>query len=595
MPSLASMIRLLITAALLPLFLGIDPVSAAPVRLVDERPAAVKRIRPDTLLVDFGRVAFGNLRVTPPDGTSGSVTFHFGEASADGRVNRKPPGSVRYHRVEAPLKAGQASVIAPPPDARNTNTSGKAHPPAILTPASWGVVTPFRWVEIEGWTGPESPEFFIRQSGYAATWQDDAADFRSSDPLLDRIWDLCRHSIKATTFAGVYVDGDRERIPYEADAYLNQLSHYATDPDKRMARDTFDHLMKHGTWPTEWAPHLVFMAHADWLHTGDTAWLAPRFDALKSKLLSERAGPDGLIVSEQKHIKREDIVDWPPGERDGYVFTPLNTVVNAFHLRSLRLMEEMAAALGRGAEAEGFRDREARVRAVFHQRFFDPAAGLYRDGADTAHTSLHANLFPLAFGLVPEADRPKIASWLASRGMRCSVYPAQYLIDALFENERGDDALRLMMAPGDRSWRHMVESGTTITWEAWDQKYKPNQDWNHAWGAAPANLLPTHVLGARPLAPGWKRALIRPHSAGLTHASGRIPTARGPLTVSWKRESSFHLTVELPPGTSARVELPVSGSSGTVLLNQKAVPARRSGNRWVLEQEITGKATLEAR
>ena len=43
----------------------------------------------------------------------------------------------------------------------------------------------------------------------------------------------------------------------------------------------------------------------------------------------------------------------------------------------------------------------------------------------------------------------------------------------------------------------MVESGTTITWEAWDQKYKPNQDWNHAWGAAPANLLPRFVLGAQ--------------------------------------------------------------------------------------------------
>ena len=27
----------------------------------------------------------------------------------------------------------------------------------------------------------------------------------------------------------------------------------------------------------------------------------------------------------------------------------------------------------------------------------------------------------------------------------------------------------------------MVESGTTITWEAWDMKCKPNQDWNHAW------------------------------------------------------------------------------------------------------------------
>lgn len=584
----------ILTAAVL-LVATIVTIDAAPVRLVDEKPASVQRIRPDTLLVDFGRVAFGNLRITPPAGAAGRVTVHFGEASADGRVNRKPPGSVRYHRVEATLEAGKPLVIAPPADKRNTNTSGKSHPPAILTPATWGVVTPFRWVEIEGWTGPDSPAGFIRQAGYAATWQDDAADFRSSDPLLDRIWDLCRHSIKATTFAGVYVDGDRERIPYEADAYLNQLSHYATDPDKQMARDTFDHLMKHGTWPTEWAPHLVFMAHADWLHTGDAAWLGPRFDSLKSKLLSERAGPDGLITSADKHIKREDIVDWPPGERDGYVFTPLNTVVNAFHLRALRLMEEMATGLGRTAEAAGFREREARVRTVFQQRFFDPAKGLYRDGAATEHTSLHANLFPLAFGLVPDADRQKIAAWLVGRGMRCSVYPAQYLMDALFENERGEDALRLMMAPGDRSWRHMVESGTTLTWEAWDQKYKPNQDWNHAWGAAPANLLPTYVLGARPLSPAWKRTLIRPHPGGLSQASGKIPTAAGPLMVSWKRGATFQLDIGLPPGVLAKVELPATGTRGAVTLNGKSISARRVGSRWIVDQDISGKATLEVR
>jgi hypothetical protein len=55
--------------------------------------------------------------------------------------------------------------------------------------------------------------------------------------MLNRIWNLSRDSIKATTFAGVFVDGDRERIAYEADAYLNQLSFYACNPDPAMARD----------------------------------------------------------------------------------------------------------------------------------------------------------------------------------------------------------------------------------------------------------------------------------------------------------------------------------------------------------------------
>ncbi len=80
-----------------------------------------------------------------------------------------------------------------------------------------------------------------------------------------------------------------------------------------------------------------------------------------------------------------------------------------------------------------------------------------------------------------------------------------------------------MIADGDRSWKHMVNSGTTISWEAWDLKYKPNQDWNHAWGAAPANLLPRFVLGAQPAAPGWNTAMIRPCPGGLKHARGQVP------------------------------------------------------------------------
>ena len=131
------------------------------------------------------------------------------------------------------------------------------------------------------------------------------------------------------------MDGDRERIPYEADAYLNQLSHYATDNDTQMARDTYDWLMAHPTWPTEWAPHMVFVAHADWMQTGDTAWLAPRYEALKSKLLLERARADGLITSTPADIKKGDIVDWPVGERDGFVFTPVNLTFDTRSMFSL--------------------------------------------------------------------------------------------------------------------------------------------------------------------------------------------------------------------------------------------------------------------
>ncbi|MEK7781635.1 MAG: family 78 glycoside hydrolase catalytic domain [Verrucomicrobiota bacterium] len=572
----------------------LGPVAAAPTHLVEQPPAAITKIAADVMLVDFGRVAFGNLKFTPPTNATGEIKVHFGEAFTNGRIERKPPGSVRYAMTNAVL-AGRPLVVAPAPDARNTEGATDKHPPAILTPAEWGVVLPFRWVEIEGWPGELRAEHLTRQAAFATTWDDDAASFKSSDDLLNRIWELSRYSIKATTFAGVYVDGDRERIPYEADAYLNQLSHYYTDRDTQMARDTFDHLMNLGTWPTDWATGMIFMAYADWRHTGDTNWLAPRYAALKSKLLLDRVGSDGLVRSEAQHIKRDDLVDWPKGERDGYVFTELNTVVNAFHLRALKLMAELGQALGHESDRAEFAAREAKSLVVFQEKFFDGRRGLYRDGTGTDHASLHANLFPLAFGIVPEANRPKVADWLIQRGMRCSVYAAQYLLEGLFENGQSTAALALMTAPGDRSWRHMVESGTTITWEAWDQKYKPNQDWNHAWGAAPANLLPRYVLGVEARTAGWSRALVRPNPGTLKFAEGKIPTPRGPIRIEWKHGKTFRLSLTLPPGVSAAVELPELAGARGVFQAGQAISAKRSSGRFVLAEDVSGSVTLEVK
>ncbi|MEI7730849.1 MAG: family 78 glycoside hydrolase catalytic domain [Verrucomicrobiota bacterium] len=562
----------------------------APVHLVQEAPAQISRVAPNVVLVDFGRVAFGNLRLSPPAGASGNVTIHFGEAFANGRINRKPPGTVRYANTPITLEGAKALVAAPPADARNTKP-----PAAVLTPAEWGVVLPFRWVEIEGWPGELRPEHLRRQAAFASTWDDNAAAFRSSDELLNRIWELCRYSIKATTFAGVYVDGDRERIPYEADAYLNQLGHYACDPDFQMARDTYDWLMKQPTWPTEWAPHMIFVAHADWMQTGDTAWLAPRFEALKAKLLLKRARADGLLTSTPEHIKKGDIVDWPVGERDGFVFTPVNTVVNAFHLRALALMAELATVLKQDADAADYAQRERTTRAAFQAKLFDATRGLYRDGEGTEHASQHANLFPLAFGLVPAEHRPKLVEWVGKRQMACSVYASQYLLEGLFENGAASQALALITAPTDRSWKHMVESGTTISWEAWDQKYKPNQDWNHAWGAAPANLLSRYVLGVKPLKPGWSRAVIRPNPGTLKSAEGKIPTPRGPVAVRWESGTTFKLSLALPPTMSAQVHLPAAENSTGVFVGGQPANAKRSDGWWLLDKNVSGTSVIEVR
>lgn len=580
--------------SILPLFAALLTTlctAAHPVALNEQKPVTISKLPDGTYLVDFGKVAFANIELKPTEKPDGELTVHFGEAFEKGRINRKPPGTVRYHLAKLKIEDLKPVVAAPPADKRNTETKSKQHPPAILTPPEWGVILPFRWIEIEGWKGELKPEHITRRAAFATSWKDSDSHFTSSDETLNQIWELCKYSIKATTFAGVYVDGDRERIPYEADAYINQLCHYYTSYDNDFARRSYDYLINYATWPTEWASHMIFIAHADWMRNGDAEWLAPRYEKLKTKTLLEREGKDGLIQSNKAQIKKGDIVDWPHTERDGYVFTEVNTVVNAFHIKSLRDMADIAEAIGKKDEAENYRKLAAAKLAVFNEKLFNSVTGLYRDGIGTDHSSHHANFFPLAFGLVPADKVDGVLNFLKGKGMDCSVYASQYLMDALFHHGAADKAMQLILADGDRSWKHMLNTGTTITYEAWDQKYKPNQDWNHAWGAAPANLLPRYILGAQPLTPGWDQAIIKPYVANLKHASGKIPTPKGSMEIDWKAEP-FTMTVSLPEKMTAKVDIPATHDAKSVRVNGKPVKAKLVNQRWILEEPVSGKVVI---
>lgn len=547
-------------AALLPLGGGAakNSVTYLAVTQSPVQPVEFKQVGPGHVFVDFGRAAFAGLQLHFPQAEDGrKVVVHLGEKlSAPGVVDRKPGGSVRYFSAELTLKAGQEKYLVPLKKAD-----------ARLMMPEIGPVMPFRYVEIENAPASLAAAHVVQLVAHYP-FDDAAGQFRCSDEKINAIWELCKYSMKATSFGGVFVDGDRERKPYEADAYINQLGWYYTTGELGLPRYSHEYLITHPTWPTEWILFSVLMAWEDYLFSGDAASMQKFYPDLQAKTLLALARADGLIsipkgplpaaVGNAIHIKTiRDIVDWPLGERDGYDLRPVNTVVNAFHARALDRMALIAAALGKTDDAARYRAAAARVTQTLNEKMFDKATGLYLDGEGSTHSSLHANMFPLAFGLVPPERRARVTAFVRGRGMACSVYAAQFLMDALFDAGEAQHALALMTAPGDRSWTHMIERvGTTISLEAWDTKYKPNQDWNHAWGAAPASVLPRKLMGIEPVEPGWKKFQIRPQLGNLQWAEARTPTPCGSIFVRAEAGPAFKLIVEIPAGTTAQVSLP---------------------------------------
>ncbi|GAB3890144.1 alpha-L-rhamnosidase-related protein [Spirosoma agri] len=591
-----------------------------PVVKTEEVPVSQRAVDEKRVIYDFGKDAFAQVFVTVNCSTEqDTLILHVGEAiTADGHVNPKPTGVLRYRRIPVLLQQGRHRyAIQFKPDKRNTG------PKAIRMPDYIGEVLPFRYVELELPASISHVEQVVRQV-VAYPFAETASAFTSSDTLLNQIWDLCKHTIKATTFSGFYVDGDRERIPYEADALINQLSHYATDAEYTIAKRSLNYLIYHATWPTEWSLQNVLIAWYDYLNSGDSRTAEALYPELKAKLLLSLARPDGLISTrtglqtaafkQSIHYDTfdgrpiiQDIVDWPQqgilglgkkevGETDGFVFRDYNAVVNAFHYQALTCMAQLANQLGKTDEAAFFTNRAIQVRKAYQATFVDTRMGLIRDGEGTDHASLHANMMALAFGLVPAKYQPSVLTHIRSRGMACSVYGSQFLLDALYNANESAYALSLLTSTDERSWYNMLRTGSTMTTEAWDTRYKPNQDWNHAWGAAPANIIVRKLMGVEALTPAFETVQIKPQPDTLRQASLKLPTLRGPIHVSFDNTpTSFRLRATLPANMTGVVYLPRRSAKSQVQQNGKRIRAVAEGNFWKITAVSAGSYEWEVR
>ncbi len=488
-------------------------------------------------LIDFGRDAYANLEIETNLLRETELEIVLGEVlTSDGAIHREPGGFRIIRTMRKHCPAGKTCFRFELP----RHKSPYSHTISVPTPPeAEGEVVPFRYVEISGGEGYA----VFRRRELFDEFDDGAASFESSDDRLNQVWELCKYTMKATGAFGIYIDGERERKPYEGDAFINQLGAFCCDRNFSVAKKTIEYFLNAPTYPTEWQLLTPMLAHDYLLYSGDTESVKAWLPVLKERALLQIAGEDALVRPTEEI---RDIVDWPACERDGYEFGDVNLVPNCYHYGALRTLEKLTGD-------DFFRDRAALVKKSIYARMF--RNGLFVDHPNSAHTSLHSAVFPLYFDL---ADDPgPLKNIIAAKGMACSVYGAHFLLDACFRYGMADHAFGLMTASGPRGWLHMIEQGATITMEAWDNSFKPNQDWNHAWGAAPANIIPRFIGGIRPLEPGFRKFLVDPQPCGLMSFELKTPTPHGEIILKLSKNGKLFLSV--PPGVTAifhRTELP---------------------------------------
>jgi hypothetical protein len=97
----------------------------------------------------------------------------------------------------------------------------------------------------------------------------------------------------------------------------------------------------------------------------------------------------------------------------------------------------------------------------------------------------------------------------------------------------------------------------------------------------PAFLLATEVLGVKPLKPGFAEFEIAPKPCDLKWAEGVVPSPAGDIPVRWERQKNrFEISVTVPQGTQARIDLPPGKSC--LVDGKESKEAVHAGGRYVV-------------
>ncbi|MBO4631804.1 MAG: hypothetical protein J5858_07765 [Lentisphaeria bacterium] len=500
---------------------------------------------PGTCFYDFGKHWFAVLEIEFDASEAQEITLAVGEVTDfNGRIHRNPGGSRVYQEQNISIQPGRRRIAMTMFHPGYNGGTLPIQPNAV----------PFRYAEVRGFNGPVK----AFQHAYFYEFEDSASDFSCSSGSLNRIWEFCKHTVKATTPFGIFIDGNRERQAYEGDTYINQLSYFVCMSNPEIARNTIERLFAFPTWPTEWWLAMVPIIHDYALYIGDLVSVRDWYEPMKRKTLLEAVGENGLLnadilpsdfscpgFGEKRRIK--DIVDWPPCEQDHYEFGRYNLVPNCWQYMALGRAAEVAVLLDETEDAAKFRKAAARCREAIRKNMLKN--GIFLDNPESGHTALHSCIFPVLWNVAEESEKPAILKLMQSKGMACSVFGAQFLLECCYQNHLADYGLELMQSDGIRSWNNMLAKGATITMEAWDDSFKPNQDWNHPWGTAPGNIIVRGLCGIRPLEPGFRKFTVAPQPGSLTHFQVKTPTPHGAIHLKMFRRGSFELTV--PEGTEA--------------------------------------------
>jgi hypothetical protein len=172
--------------------------------------------------------------------------------------------------------------------------------------------------------------------------------------------------------------------------------------------------------------------------------------------------------------------------------------------------------------------------------------------------SVQNNTFAVLYDLAPPAQRQAILrGMLKNPNWDVTPFFMHFVFEALahgglFDSEAVSRMHKYVVIPETQTVREMGPD---------------KGDYSHGWIASPTYQMSSKILGITPASPGLDAVNIHPTFCGLAFARGAVPGRHGLIGVDWTRQPDrLSITLDIPPGTHANVNLPTGRAPNPQLL-----------------------------
>ncbi|MDR2040866.1 MAG: alpha-rhamnosidase, partial [Tannerella sp.] len=243
----------------------------------------------------------------------------------------------------------------------------------------------------------------------------------------------------------------------------------------------------------------------------------------------------------------------------------------------------------------------------FNEKYFN------RETRQYANNTVTANLLPLCYGMVPEADREGVFRNIVDKTLNefdghvsTGLIGIQWLMRGLTENGRADLALRIAANRTYPSWGYMVENGATTIWELWNGNTADPAMNSHNHVMLLGDLLVWfyEYLGGiknSPPGTGFKRIEMKPYPVeGLDYVTASYHSVRGRIKSAWKKQNGrFRWEITVPCNSTAIVYVPAKDrntvtESGKSITSAEGVRFLETKGNYALYEVGSGDYVIES-